>query len=133
MPSPKSGSPGSIVAPAAPEKALDADVADPIGDPNAPKAAEAKRLKYEANPPKPYKPPKTPDEKKKKTSWIEIEVIDEADQPVTGLAYKITLADGKTAKTGTLDEKGQARVAGIEPGNCKVTFPTLDKEAWEKA
>ncbi len=120
------------MAPAAPEKALDADVADPIGDPNSPQNPKAKQAKYEANPPKPYKPP-TLEEKKKKTSWIEIEVIDEADQPVTGLRYKITMPDGKTVKEGTLDEKGQARVAGIDPGTCKVTFPTLDQEAWEKA
>ena len=26
-----------------------------------------------------------------------------------------------------------ARIEGIEPGTCKVTFPRLDKEAWEKA
>ena len=49
-----------------------------------------------------------------------------------GERYRIELPDGSTAE-GTLDEKGQARVEGIEPGNCKITFPDLDQDAWEKA
>jgi hypothetical protein len=32
--------------------------------------------------------------------------------------------------SGTLDENGFARVEGIDPGQCKVTFPDLDKDAW---
>jgi hypothetical protein len=63
--------------------------------------------------------------------WIEIELVDEDDQPVSGESYRIELADGKTEE-GSLDEKGFARVDGIPKGNCKVTFPNLDKEAWEK-
>ena len=34
--------------------------------------------------------------------------------------------------TGTLDGDGFARVEGFDPGECMVTFPNLDKEAWEK-
>ena len=33
---------------------------------------------------------------------------------------------------GTLDNNGFARVDGIDPGTCKITFPELDKDAWEK-
>jgi hypothetical protein len=33
---------------------------------------------------------------------------------------------------GTLDGKDFARIDGIEPGTCKITFPELDKYAWEK-
>ena len=33
----------------------------------------------------------------------------------------------------TLDNKGFARVAGFEPGQCKVSFPTLDQDAWTDA
>ena len=36
-------------------------------------------------------------------------------------------------REGTLDEKGLARVEGIPEGSCKVTFPDLDKDAWEPA
>ena len=44
----------------------------------------------------------------------------------------MTLPDG-TVAGGTLDEKGLARLEGIEPGSCKITFPNLDEEAWVKA
>jgi hypothetical protein len=47
------------------------------------------------------------------------------------MAYRITLPDGSVAE-GTLDENGFARVEGIVPGTCQITFPSLDKEAWEK-
>jgi type VI secretion system secreted protein VgrG len=71
------------------------------------------------------------EENKEKKSWIEIVLEDEAGKPVPGEAYRITLPDGTTLAEGTLDEKGFARVDNIDPGNCKVTFPDLDKEAWE--
>jgi hypothetical protein len=67
-----------------------------------------------------------------KKSWIEIEMVDEDNNPVPGEKYRIILTDNKTFAEGTLDEKGFARVEGIEPGSCKVTFPKLDKDAWEK-
>jgi hypothetical protein len=68
-----------------------------------------------------------------KKSWIEIELVDEEDEPVPGEAYRITLPDGETVAEGTLSDKGFARVDGIDPGSCKITFPDLDKDAWEKA
>ena len=67
-----------------------------------------------------------------KTSWIKLKLVDEAGSPVPGEAYKVKASDGRTA-SGTLDEKGEAEVKGIEPGNCEVTFPNLDKDAWEDA
>ncbi|MBS3919724.1 MAG: type VI secretion system tip protein VgrG [Deltaproteobacteria bacterium] len=75
----------------------------------------------------------TEEEEEEKKSWIEIELVDEDDNPVSGEKYKVTLPDGKTVAEGTLDENGFARVDGIDPGNCKITFPSLDKDAWEKA
>jgi type VI secretion system secreted protein VgrG len=71
------------------------------------------------------------EENKDKKHWIEIELVDEAGQPVAGEPYQVTLPDGSTVADGTLDEKGRARVDNIDPGSCKVTFPNLDKEAWE--
>jgi type VI secretion system secreted protein VgrG len=50
---------------------------------------------------------------------------------VPGEEYQVTLPDGSTVASGTLDEKGKARVEGIDPGSCKVTFPNLDKDAWK--
>ena len=71
-------------------------------------------------------------QEKKKKSWIEIVLVDEEDDPVPGERYEITLPD-KTVKKGTLDQNGFARVDGIDPGNCEITFPRLDKGVWERA
>jgi type VI secretion system secreted protein VgrG len=132
MPSPKSGSAGSIVAPAEPNEAADADSADP-GDVAEVKAEqiEKKEGKYGSTPVQPYKAP-TEEEAEKKTSWIEIELVDEEDQPVAGEKYEITLPDERVAK-GTTDQNGLARIESIDPGTCKITFPKLDKDAWKKA
>ena len=128
MPSPKSGSAGSAVSPTAPEKPHEADKADP-GEVDQVKAEQiqTQKGKYGSSKLKPYK------KDAKKKSWIEIELVDEENQPVPGEKYRITLPDGESVAEGTLDEKGFARVDGIDSGTCKITFPELDKEAWEKA
>jgi type VI secretion system secreted protein VgrG len=132
MPSPKSGSAGSIVAPADPAEADDADAADP-GEVEEIKAEQKEKQagKYGSTPVQPYKPP-SEEEQEEKTSWVEIELVGEDDQPVAGEKYEITLPDGRVAK-GTTDQNGVARIEGIDPGTCQVTFPNLDKDAWEKA
>jgi hypothetical protein len=134
MPSPKSGKAGSAVTPAEPKKSEEADRADP-GKVEEIKAEQRKTKagKYGTAKTTPYKPPEDEAAEENKKSWIEIEMIDEAGKPVAGLGYRITLSDGATIAEGTLDEKGFARLEGIEPGDCKITFPTLDEEAWEKA
>lgn len=133
MPSPKSGSAGSAVSPADPAEAQEADVADP-GKVEEIKAEQrqTKAGKYGSEKVKPFKPPETKEEKDKKKSWIEIELVDEQDNPVPGEKYKITVPDDSVAE-GTLDDKGFARVDGIDPGTCKISFPHLDKDAWEPA
>ncbi len=130
---PKTGKAGAPVDPAEPKAAQEADKADP-GEVDETKAEQRKTQsgKYGSEKVKPYKPPQTREEKKQKTSWIEIELVDERDAPVPGEAYRITLPDGTVAE-GTLDDKGFARVDGIDPGTCQVTFIHLDQEAWEKA
>lgn len=65
------------------------------------------------------------------TSWVEIEMVDEADEPVAGERYRVECADGSIVE-GTLDQNGFARVEGIEPGTCRIRFPRLDTEAWER-
>jgi hypothetical protein len=116
---PKSGKAGSPVNPAVPEVAEEADVGDP-GEKNEGKNGAAAT--------EPHKPTEEDIEEK---TWIEIELVDEEDNPVPGEKYKITLPDDKVAQ-GTLDNNGFARVEGIEPGTCQITFPNLDKDAWEK-
>jgi type VI secretion system secreted protein VgrG len=123
----KSGKAGSIVAPAKPEEAMEADVADP-GKVEQIKSEQRKKKqgKYGKQEEKPHK------KDEEKPSWVEIELADDDGNPVPGEKYKVTLPDG-SVKTGTLDQNGFARVEGVDPGNCKVTFPNLDKDIWEKA
>lgn len=133
MPSPKSGKAGTAVIPANPDAALDADdavhgdVEQIEGKFDKKLADELKGVKV-----KPHKPPQTEEEKEQKQSWIEIKMIDENADPVPGRVYQIILPDGETVAEGTLDEKGFAHVDGIEPGTCRITFPDLDQEAWQR-
>lgn len=127
MPAPKSSVAPAAVSPADPKKAIDADQANP-GEMDR----EAGKRQDDSASGEAYKPPSSQDEREQKISWIEIEMVDQEDQPLPGVPYKITLPDGKTVAQGTLDEKGFARVDYIDPGSCKVTFPTLDQEAWEE-
>ena len=45
--------------------------------------------------------------------------------------HHIKLPDGSIA-SGTTDEKGKAKITNIDAGNCEITFPNLDQEAWEE-
>jgi type VI secretion system secreted protein VgrG len=65
-----------------------------------------------------------------KTHWIEIEMVDEDNKPVPGEPYAITLPDGSVA-SGTLDEKGFARIEGLDPGTCQVAFTNRGKDEWK--
>ena len=91
------------------------------------KLTEIRARRREVSDAQPHKPAED------KHSWIEIELVDEEDNPVPGQAYRVTLPDGTTVAEGTLDENGRARVDGIDPGTCQITFPDLDQEAWERA
>ncbi len=128
---PKSGKAGKPVPPAEPQSALEADTAD-TGEVAKLKAEQSRTQtgKYGSPTVKPYKPPETQQEKEQKRSWIEIKLVDEEDQPVPGEPYQITLPDGSVIE-GTLNEEGCARVDGLDPGSCSVTFPNLDRTAWE--
>jgi hypothetical protein len=157
----KSGKAPKAVSPAGPEEVVEPAVADPGKAANQ-KAAKQKAAQSSSSATtdtsemKPHKPPKKEEapladeagtddsdseeaaeeeqkqEEEDKTSWIEIEIVGEDDEPIPGEKYRIILPDGETFADGTLDEKGFARVEGFEKGTCKVCFPDLDKEAWEK-
>jgi hypothetical protein len=63
--------------------------------------------------------------------WIEIELLGEDDSPIPGEAYRIKLPDGSIV-SGTLDANGGARVENIvAAGACQISFPALDRGAWE--
>jgi hypothetical protein len=71
---------------------------------------------------------------KEVTTWISIELVDDQDppQPVTFVSYRIELPDGST-RSGMLDGFGKARLDGIDPGTCKVSFPAFDGRDWAPA
>ena len=125
----KSGSAGSPVSPAAPDAAEDADIADPgkMAEIKA-EQLEKKKGKYGSEQVKPHKPPETQEEEEQKTSWIEIKLVDEEENPVPGEQYRVELPDDLVAE-GTLDEKGFVHIDGIEPGMCNIKFPNLIKES----
>jgi hypothetical protein len=58
-------------------------------------------------------------------------LLDQQGKPVPNEEYKIKLPDGSTVN-GNLDDMGLARVDGIDPGTCKITFPKLDKRIWHR-
>ncbi len=127
------GVPGMLVPPTAPTEAEVADNADPGSKEPTYKQQRERMSASEAaaaNAPS-HSNKGSSEEEKQKKSWIEIELVNDDGKPVPGEKYRVTLPDGTTIDEGTLDEKGRARVEGIDPGTCKVTFPNLDKDAWK--
>ena len=64
--------------------------------------------------------------------WIEIELVYENDgEPVVGEEYCIKMPDGVEVR-GVLNYQGRAMVNVVkDEGDCEITFPRLDEEAWE--
>ena len=56
--------------------------------------------------------------------------MDEDNLPVPGEYFEVLTPEG-TLASGTLDEKGFARVDGIQPGQATVRFPNRDKTVIE--
>jgi hypothetical protein len=123
------------VSPAAARKAEDADLAD-LGEMTevAARQREAAEGKYGADPPEPFVPEEEDEEEEVETTWIEIEMLDEEGQPVSGLTYEVKILGDRNDQVarGTLDQNGRARVAGFPAVEwCEVSFPDLDSQAWE--
>jgi len=72
----------------------------------------------------------TTEKAKEKKSWIEIILVDMEGKPVPNVRYRITPPGGAPVE-GRLNQHGQAGLYQIEPGQCKITFPDLDTEAWD--
>lgn len=63
--------------------------------------------------------------------WIEIVLEDENGVRIPHEEYLITEKGGRE-HPGVLDGNGFARVDGIDPGNCQVSFPRRDQSEWKK-
>lgn len=132
MASPKSIKSASVVAPVAPDQAQEALNADP-GEVSStssqaietsPGTWESTTIGAPANP--------TGKKDPTKTSWIEVQLVDESSKGIAGQTFIVTAPDG-CDYSGTTDEQGVGRVDGIDPGSSDITFPDLDKDAWEPA
>jgi len=67
-----------------------------------------------------------------KLNWILIDLLGEDDKPIPDEKYKLEMPDG-TVKESSLDESGRGFIYDIEKkGECKISFPDIDKDAWEK-
>ncbi len=132
MASPKSGKGGSAVKPEEADVAADAaNAKSGAKSEGGSSASGGGKGKGGSSKTKPYKPPKTDEEKKQKTAWIEIELVDSNNKPVAGEPCRVVFADNTEWK-GTLDHKGFVRLEQIEPGNCEVSFPKRDQKVWKK-
>lgn len=65
-----------------------------------------------------------------KKSFIEIELVDQKGRPVAHERFRVVAPDQKPFE-GFLDERGFARIDGIDPGTCVITFPALDAASWK--
>ena len=65
-------------------------------------------------------------------AWVELELVDGEGKPVPHTRYRVVGADG-TAREGWTDAQGVARVDGLAPGECRISFPELAPDAWRPA
>ncbi|MBN1212788.1 MAG: hypothetical protein JXA92_09450 [candidate division Zixibacteria bacterium] len=62
------------------------------------------------------------------TDFIELELIDETDQPVPEAAFALVPPDGSAALEGRLDQNGFVRLEDVPPGPYDLDFPDLEYE-----
>ena len=62
-------------------------------------------------------------------TWIEVQLLDQDQNPVPGEKYHIKLPDSSIME-GTLDSNGKVRFDNIVPGQAEVTFPDIDSREW---
>lgn len=65
-----------------------------------------------------------------KPDWIAIALVTPDGKPVAGEPFAVELPNGKPV-FGKLDNLGRARLEGIDPGTCKVSFPERDAKEWK--
>jgi hypothetical protein len=65
----------------------------------------------------------------RKSSWVEINLLDAAGEPVAAERYKIKLPDA-SIQEGSLDTHGHVEFYSINAGSCEVSFPNLEDDDW---
>jgi hypothetical protein len=65
-------------------------------------------------------------------TWIEVQMLDETEAPVPGLECEVIAPDGAPHR-GVTDSNGVFRVEPVPPGQCTITFTSLDRRIWKKA
>ena len=101
-----------------------------IGTPAVEPAASKPAAQQETSTPI-ANPPVAKPAVEKETHWVEIQLLGEDGQPIPQEEFLVELPDGKR-ETGFLDGQGLARFSGLlTSGTCKVSFPQLDRDAWQ--
>ncbi|MEN8151890.1 MAG: hypothetical protein ABFS86_18895 [Planctomycetota bacterium] len=108
---------GKPVEPSEPEEAEDFEPGE-AGEISSVENREAQEEEYE--------------EDETETGWLEIRLVDMADEPVPGERFKLRLENGMVFN-GTLDPEGVARIEYIPEGTHTLIFPRYDQEAIEEA
>lgn len=62
-------------------------------------------------------------------TWIEIELVAADGSGVANEPYLIVASDGQEFR-GVTDASGVARLDGLMPGDCSISFTALDRDAW---
>jgi phage baseplate assembly protein gpV len=65
-------------------------------------------------------------------AWIGLELVDERGDAVAGAAYKVVSGNGDV-RVGAIGADGKARVTGVDPGRCKISFLEYDPTEWKPA
>jgi hypothetical protein len=83
------------------------------------------------DPPRPApERPRLP-EPRQELTWIEIEIVDEAGDAIVGEPISVVDPAG-ARKPLTTNEQGLARLEGIDPGACEISFPRIDGREWAR-
>ncbi len=65
-------------------------------------------------------------------NWVALEMKDDEGHPLAGERFLVTASDGRRIE-GALDAAGKARVEGVSPGQCQITFPGRHGLSWRPA
>jgi hypothetical protein len=74
-------------------------------------------------------PPVDPGDDTDAVDWLELHLCDEDGGPLADCPVTVKLPNGEERAV-TTDENGDLRLAGLPPGPCEVSLPTIDDDLW---